>query len=127
MAIGKNAQGITWGTPLVTAGNTEISNAVLTTDAAFTGSTFTLKAANAGTPATDDIITFYMSKRAKSTDDYPSVLNSNPLGSIDTNATDPDSLSPDVPTGSFDFKIIAVSSASSNSITVSGSFSDISG
>jgi len=134
MAITRAESQITWPTAAssksVASGATEVSE-ITTLDATCVKAAITCKADNAGTPAAGDIITFYLASTAgdpdgAGADEYPTnVANMKPLCKIDTNDTDGDSKTVSMPSVPQKCKIVAVSGASSNSITVSATIEEM--
>lgn len=128
MAITRTESQVTWPTAAnskaVAAAATEVSE-ITTLDATCVKAAITCKADNAGTPAAGDIITFYAATTVgdpdgAGTDEYPAdVANMEILCKIDTNDTDADSKTVPFPAVPQKIKVVAVSGASSNSITVS--------
>lgn len=125
MAITNNTVAVLWSTASsksVTAGATEISDNEDVTAADCPKVTLTLKADNAGTPASGDTVDFYVSKSADGGTTYDTVENYEFLCQIDTYTPSADPSSKTVEfsiVGVTDWKLVAISNASSNSITVS--------
>lgn len=133
MAITRSETQIEWATASsksVAAAATETSDA-FALDATCIDAAITLKADNSGTPASGDIIYFYLSATAgdpdgASTVEYPTNTNNMQLlGAIDTNDTDADSTTVYIPNNPYRGKIVAVSGASSNAIVVSATIEEM--
>jgi len=125
MAITTNTVAVLWSTAAtksVAAAATEISDNEDVTGADCPEVTLTLKADNAGTPASGDVVDFYVSKSADGGTTYDTVENYQHLTQIDTYTPSADPSSKTVSfniEGVTDWKLVAISGAASNSITVS--------
>ena len=135
MALTRGEVQVTWPTAAnsisVTAGATQQSEAVAL-DTTTVQAAITLKADNAGTPASGDVIDFYWASSAgdpdgASTSEYPAdIANMGYLGRIDTYSdTDADKLTVTLPPVPQNGYVYAVSGASSNSITVSATIEEL--
>lgn len=134
MTITRAESQVTWPTAAnsksVAAGVTETSE-ITTLDATCVSGAITCKADNAGTPAVGDLIDFYLAGSCgdpdgTGTDEYPTdIENMVFLCQIDTNDTDADSKTVRLPVVPQNLKVVAVSGASSNSITVSATIEEL--
>jgi len=135
MSMSNNEIQVTWPTAAnskaVAAGADEVSEA-FTFSVDRIAASISLKADNAGTPASGDTIDFYIlwttgDPDGASTDEYDAEdeFHGDPLGRVDTNTTDPGQRTVDIPIGAKGGKVYAVSSASSNSITVSAAINEV--
>lgn len=124
MAITNNTVNVLWSTAStksVAAGATEISDNEDVTGADCPVVTLTLDANNNGTPASGDEVVFYVSKSSDGGTTYDTVENYEILASIDTYTPSADPSSKTVKfnvEGVTDWKLVAISGASSNAITV---------
>ncbi len=135
MALSNNEIQIKWDTgnlsDSVAAGGNETSDAI-EFSAGCLAAGITMKANNAGTPASGDTIDFWLLASAGDTDTDPTVTPEYPagddhgmyLGQIDTNLEDPDELSVEIPACFPHAKLYAVSGASSNAIVVSAKINE---
>jgi hypothetical protein len=132
MAITNNAVQVTWSASnsvSVTAGSNQTSDAETVTGDDCPSVTLTLKADNAGTPASGDTIDFYVEKTAGDPDgtggnEYATQREF--LAQLDTNTTDPALETVEFSIlGVESWKLYAESNASSNSITVSAAGNEL--
>lgn len=126
MALGNTEIQVQWSSSdskSVTAATTEASD-VFTYAAGASEAMVTLKADNAGTPASGDTVDFYLAASCgdpdgASTEEYPAnVAHMIYLGTIDTYTQDAECLTVVLPV-TVKGKIVAKSNAASNAITVS--------
>lgn len=122
MAVSKSAITITWPTSQasvsVSAGSNATSEAFAIDDSAFDGAVH-VKADNAGTPASGDTIDVYLLQSLDGGSDYDTAGHGLWLGRLDTNLEDAAEATYQIPVVASHAKLYAVSSAASNSITVS--------
>jgi len=135
MAITRAETQVTWTSSpntsaSVTAGSSQTSDLV-SLDATCVNASITCKADNAGTPASGDIITFYWAASSGDPDgaatiEHPSnAANMEFLCQIDTfTYTDPDVKTISIPAVPYRGKVVAVSGAASNAITVSATIEE---
>lgn len=134
MAITRSETQVQWSAAnsvSVTAAGSQISDAV-SLDATCVAAAITLKADNAGTPADGDVISFYWAATTgdpdgASTEEYPAdTANMEYLGQLDTyNDTDADAMTVELPPVPYRGKLVAVSGAASNAITVSAAIEEM--
>ena len=136
MAITRNQTSVSWPTSVysksVAAAGFQTSELV-TLDATCVDAAITLKADNNSTPASGDTVDFYWAAStgdpdadADSTDEYPTDAdNMLPLGTIDTNDTDADKLTVNLPPVPQNGYVYAKNNASSNGITVSAKIEEL--
>lgn len=134
MTIANNEQQVQWSASdsvSVTAGGTQTSDAVTMSATAF-AAMITLKADNAGTPASGDTVTFYAllscgDPDGSGADEFPNDDSDGMfLAVLDTNADDPAIATVALPVAKA-VKIHAVSAAASNAITVSACINEKTG
>ena len=127
MTIANNEQQVQWSSSnsvSVTAGSNQTSDQITLSTAAY-DAMITLKADNAGTPASGDTVEFYALLSCGDPDgagaaEFPNDdSNGTFLAVLDTNADDPTIKTVAFPVGAPYAKIYAKSNASSNAITVS--------
>lgn len=127
MALGNTEIQVQWSSSdslSVTAATTSASDA-FTFAAGAIEAMVTLKADNAGTPASGDVVEFYAALSCgdpdgASTEEYPTaVAHMIYLGTIDTYAQDAECLTVSLPVA-VKGKIVAKNTAASNAIVVSG-------
>lgn len=126
MAITRSETQVTWAAATsksVAAGGNAESDA-FTVDATCFQAQIEVKADNEGTPAAGDIVAFYLHLTLGDPDgaaasEYGTGTQDVALGSLNTNADDPAVMTKRLPLPVLGGKVYAVSSASSNAITVS--------
>lgn len=128
MALGNTEIQVQWSSSdskSVAAASTETSDVfTFATGAVPEGTLITLKADNAGTPASGDVVEFYAALSCgdpdgASTEEYPAnVANMTPLGVIDTYVQDAECLTVLLPVA-VKGKIVAKNSSASNAVVVS--------
>ncbi len=127
MALTNTETQIQWSasdTQSVTNGSNNTSDAY-TFDATAISASVSMKADNAGTPASGDTITFYAlysngdTDNTGGSDEYDTTEQGHVLAVVDTNADDPAQKTAQLDVTRKGCKIYAVSGASSNSIEVS--------
>lgn len=134
MTISKSETQITWSA----AASVSVATAGAQTSDAFTfgASSFnamiTCKADNAGTPAAQETVDFYLlyttgDPDGASSDEYDTTLQGTYLGQVDTYAADPAQRTFSVNPAAKGGKIYAKSNAATNAITVSATLYEISG
>lgn len=131
MALTNTETQVTWSasdTQSVTSGSNATSDAV-TFNATSISASISMKADNAGTPASGDTITFYALYSNGDTDntggdEYDTTTQGHVLAVVDTNADDPAQKTAQLDVTRKAVKIYAVSAAASNSITVSCRITD---
>lgn len=132
MAITRAETQITWSAAnsvSVSAAGSQTSDGV-SLDATCVAASITCKADNAGTPASGDTVDFYWAASSgdpdgASTEEYATGTgNMEWLCRIDTNSTDPDVCTVSLPAVPYRGKLVAVSSAAANSITVSATIEE---
>jgi hypothetical protein len=135
MAITHNEVQVQWNTGnnnySLSAGSTYSSDAV-SINATATELGITCKADNNGTPASGDVIDWYIrytdgDPDGVSTDEYGSenINHATYLGTSDTNDVDPAIFSTELSSAHKGFYIMAVSGASSNGITISATCTEV--
>ena len=132
MALTNTETQVTWSasdTQSVTSGSNATSDAV-TFNATSISASISMKADNAGTPASGDTITFYAlysngdTDNTGGSDEYDTAEQGHVLAVVDTNADDPAQKTAQLDVTRKGCKIYAVSGAASNSITVSCRITD---
>jgi hypothetical protein len=127
MAIANNEQQVQWSSSdsvSVSAGSNQTSDAITLSTACY-DAMITMKADNAGTPASGDTVEIYALQSCGDPDgasatEYPADEDDGVLLAVlDTYANDPMIKTVGLPGGAPFIKIFAKSNASSNSITVS--------
>jgi len=133
MAITRAENQITWSASnsvSVSAAGSQTSDLV-TLDTTCINAAITVKADNAGTPAAGDTVDYYWASSVGDPDgaataEYPTdTLHMQWLCRIDTNSTDADKNTVSLPAVPANGYLVAVSNASSNSITVSGTIEEL--
>lgn len=135
MAITKNEIQVEWSTAdtiSVSSGGNQTSDVVTLSAAAFDAS-LQIKADNAGTPASGDIITGYVlysygdpDVDPDSADEFDTIGHAIPF-ELDTNSEDPVIRSIKIDPAAVSLKLYVANGASSNSITVSAQVREILG
>ncbi|MBX9607275.1 MAG: hypothetical protein K2Y51_13705 [Gammaproteobacteria bacterium] len=133
MAITITETQVTWSasnSASVTAGSSQTSDAVAL-DATCIGASVTLKADNSTTPASDDIIYFWLLQTngdpdGAGSDEYDTVGHSLPLAILRTNSEDPAIKTVPLPIPQKGLKIYAegITAGTTNSITVSATITE---
>lgn len=131
MAITRQETQVTWtaaNSVSVTAGSNQTSDEI-NLDASCVAAQISLKADNAGTPASGDTISFYLLQTSgdpdgASTDEFDTVGHAILLTVLDTNSEDPAGRTVPLPIPQKGAKLYAASAAASNSITVSATITE---
>jgi len=132
MAIARSEIQVKWATAdsvSVAAAGTQTSD-VITPSANAVKMQITMKANNAGTPASGDTVDFYLMRTSgdpdgAATDEYDTAGHAGFLAQLDTNTENPAIKTVDIPVAWKGAKLYVKSNAATNSITVSAAIYEV--